>query len=387
MSPPPGALRVGLYETIAHHHRFLHTLVRALRSLPACEMHLFVSHPVFRAIEEFDPGCLRGLAVHALGRRWAKSLYNLSVNGRSRGLDRLILNSLLGGLPDVLSYFFLRPRCPYVVTDFLHGEMFSRVPNKFRWGPRLNALFYRSARRHVAGASKLIYLSRQAMAEVAPLVPGKPVLFFPFVFHDERMRPAAREGSARLRFTIPGALHERRDYGLVLDALERLLSASPDLAGRLELLLLGTRSRTRKERGHFDRVASRAHALNARFGEVVAWYDRPVRQDEYRDALLATDVLINPVIPRYYRRQGFTRATCESITFGLPCLYTAGYSVVEELAEAASFFDGAEQLAGRMRQVVLDRSSLAAWRERTLRACRSFSLGEWAPRLHRFLTA
>jgi len=160
---------------------------------------------------------------------------------------------------------------------------------------------------------------------------------------EERLGPATRHDVTDRSLTvglIGGVTHKRRDYPLLISALQLL---TPEERAALRIVALGN---CRKQKCH-DIMESIAEFVEVDFRE------GHLSEREFLDRGQACDLLVAPLIASFaYGQRKGTGAFGDAIRLARPLLVPAGSDPLQEFASFAQEFVGAEGLATALRQAL-----------------------------------
>lgn len=376
--------KIGIYETMGH-YTFLVQLLQNVHSLQY-EIYLFTSQKIYEELKLHHNELIEDMHIKVTRSKFTKLFYNIYVSYLSREYDLFIANTLQGGRISLISYLFLIPQCEYILVESLYGDMYLRELNKFRWDRFTNYIAYKISQIQITRADKLIYHSREIIQKMSKYLPLKPMLFLPFACYDGKIysdKSISVKGKTTL--TITGGIERfRKDYDYIFEALELAMEKNSNIAKQIRIIFLGTPKM--KTNSYGWSIIKKAESFNTKFGEIITFYkNKYIDEEEYRQRIRETDVLINPINIEYYKYETFCSGLCESITYSIPGLYPYGYSVIDEMRSSSLFFKDARELSLLLLKLTSDNEYLNGLAKSALENSKNLSLEHYKNELELFL--
>lgn len=267
------------------------------------------------------------------------------IERRTPSLDVLLSLPLYGTVVDYLDYARFAPDCPFVLSAYdLNGwtatdPALTRRPYNYAKYPLKRWLLRR--------VDVLLVEFDSIETHVEHRFEQVPVdAFTPVVGDDEQGGRGGGDGDVVL--TVPGMIdRSRREYGVVLEALEALEALDEEGTSDVELVLLG------EPVGEYgDAVVDRARNIG---GEdvTVTTFESWIGVDTYARELGRSDVLVSPLrrhrtvdgfVETYGRTKG-SGAISDAIRHATPLLLPSWYEVPAAVSAGVETFDGPGSLA------------------------------------------
>ncbi|WP_424017686.1 hypothetical protein ACOZ4N_17715 [Halorientalis pallida] len=310
-----------------------------------------------------------------------------------RTLDVLIVNTISGPAPELYNYIRFDPDCPkllwiYNVRTWLEPKL--SVPRNLKSFLDYNSrtICNQLVRRNYDGLL-VQYSPWKTYIERETGYDG-PVYAFPRIFYenDETTAEADVTADPPTTVTVPGAIIDKRDYDLVLDAVESRFDADDPV----ELCLLGRPGTARGETGYGDRILDRCATLDER-GYDVTYYRDWIPQSEFNEWLEASDVILSPVtIPK--ERYGYTElhgqttgtgAIFDALGYGKPLILPDEYVVGDEIEGLSHQYGTADAFGDLLERFVTDEEFRLSAKRAAFRNGQRFTLDKQQDRFARIL--
>lgn len=288
-------------------------------------------------------------------------------------LDLLVVNTIAGGVRDHLRFARFTRACPTVFWLYSINTWFApryALTTDLRSFARVNGSL--AAKRLLRNRFDGVVVEYRPMLEYLREeigYDGHAACLTHAVF-DEAAVPDDPSVGDTVRCVVPGALIQRRDYGLVLDAFERLFERHGD---GLELTILGPLQIERGSPAFKRDVLDRCRALESR-GYAVRYYtDDWVPFAEYDARLAACDLCVNPVqrfeistLGRTTETVGVTTGTgtvFDPLRFGKPMLLPEAFTLSPEIAPITRTYADEAEFEETLATLVRDRERLRELKE------------------------
>lgn len=366
------------------HYIHIYYLIKMLKYFSNIQLHLFISKFVLNNIYEIDSNILNDVKLYLYTEKKNMFLYNYHLSKKSKKLDIIIINSLIGGRKKHFSYLFLRPKCKYILIDATNGMPYIEKIKAYKWSFIFKYFAYKISYWHLENADKLIYHSREAMKKVSKYT-KKPKLFLPFTLFNNKLKNKIHANNRKLIITMTGGIEkERKNYSIFFKSLSILLENNPTIVNKIKIVFLGTIKSSKNRYG--ISVLERAKNYNNKYGKIIQYYEKFfIPEKDYRNILNHTDILLNIINLNYYVNGKDCSGVGESIIYSIPGIYPKGYKLYRELYSSSTFYNDAESLAKNIDMLANSDSMLQKLKNNAVKNSQKFSIERYRDILYDFI--
>lgn len=172
------------------------------------------------------------------------------------------------------------------------------------------------------------------------------ILHIPSLLYDEEYVSKRPPVKPPLKIIVPGSIHdERRDYEVVLNALEIVLSKRQDF----EAVLLGDPI------GKYGKeIQKKAELLNKKYGKhIISYYDKEYNDAEFLRQIVLGHFLIAPVLPAFdldgitevYGTSKSTGSCFDILAYAIPGVFPSWLSVNKRFDSSTLRYKNAQDLS------------------------------------------
>lgn len=265
---------------------------------------------------------------------------------------------------------------------------FKKFMNAALQSPKLNSLVYLfkmyfvypSFKKRILGrvkttGGKLVVLSEAVRGELETMEIKHSTEVIPFSVFDPALAHHESNPSSPLRICVPGILSQyRRNYIDLLDTLENSLDTLRD---KFIIDLLGG-VQPDNPLNQCDVILKKSKKLKELGFSIIVHNVRFIPPEEYDRELSACDIILGNmnVVLNKYSRYGKTKETglpFAMIKAGKPGILPEGYPVPEEIRSGVVTYGSYEDLAGILKELIDNRSTVTRLQEAALVNSKRFS--------------
>jgi glycosyltransferase involved in cell wall biosynthesis len=309
-------------------------------------------------------------------------------------LDVLIVNTISGSAPQLYTYVRFDPDCPkllwiYNVRTWLEPKLCTPLGFKKLLDYNSRTFFRRLILWNYDGL--LVQYSPWKRYIEQETNYNRPVYSFPRIFceTDEVLNKQDISYEVPTKFTVPGAIIDKRDYDLVLNGIESRFDPSDDL----ELCLLGRPGSARASAGFGRQILDRCDRLSNQ-GYGITSYRDWIPQQEFNRQLKNSDVILSPLRQIPKERFGYTElhgqttgtgAVFDALGYGKPLLLPNEYIIGDEISGLSYRYGPFKEFGDLLERFVRDEQFMISAKEQSLRNAQRFTLNRQRKRFKKIL--
>jgi len=346
---------------------------------------LFISEKIYSNLKILDSNLLNNIDVFIYSNSMFYSFFDkIRISIKTKKLDGIIINSLIGGRRDYFSFLFIRPKCKYFLIDANGGKPFLGRNNEIKGGLFLEYLIRKILLWHLNSADRIIYQSRDEL-RIAEKYSKKKLLFLPFTYYLGPIDTQINVEKKKIVFTVTGGIEKKRkDYDIFFQALDILFKRYPNLTEEIKIVFLGTIKTEDNKYGLS--IIEKVKMYNKVYNGVIEFFEELfIHENIYREKIHNTDVILSTINLDYYSNGKGTSGVTECVAHGIPFLYPKGFKFHAELNSSSLMYDSAITLAKQIANLSLDKNSLIKIKSYAKQNSNKFSIEEYGKLLNDFI--